>query len=312
MCIRDSNKDSQISKALVSTSPEVLAKRFVGGKFFTVNNQLVDFRDNTYTGFVHSNQSIEKLINIIGVTQKSNRNSKFTLENVRESKTIKIEQYKEGGEFESVLHFRWSPFSQTISSSFELVRLICANGMVAVNNFFNGKIPLINRWDEHINIACKQIHNAIQVKVHQRIVEMGKERATVGELLRISKHGQERIQQSQTKSPEQINRLRNIITIADPKRYLSCYYKQSVFEQPRLANTLPGHLTTFDAWNLVTELSSHTDEVSTSTNIALQRLANSLMFDDESRKQRINVFTGKYKPLSAFSDPTAAFFGEMS
>ena len=206
---------------------------------------------------------------------------------------------------------RRSPFSEAIRASFELVRLICTNGMVGLTPFFNAKIPLVNRWEEHLEIAHKQIQNKVQSHVRNRIIDMGTERATVGELSQIASHAMNRIDKFEGGTREQQNRLRSLRSVADPAIHMRKYYKDSVFENMAIAHRLPGHLTTMDAWNIVTEMLTHTEATEKSTETALQRMANSLMFDYEKREKRMANIDAGIGSVSSFSDPTAAFFGNM-
>lgn len=315
------DKNSRVSKALSVTPTAALATRFTGGKFFTINDELVDFRDSTFSGFVHDADAIQKLIDIVGVSKVANRHAglkqsstvgDIVLTHTWGTDAIDIPEYQAGGQFNSILRYNWSPFSQSIRSIFELVRLICSNGMVGVTDFFNAKIPVINRWEEHMDIAYKQIQNKVQGRIRDRIIEMGDERASVGELMQISSHASDRVTKGLVGTMEERQRLLSIAQIADPKQHLGEYYKQAAFEDKGIANRLPGHLTTFDAWNMVTEMYSHTNASPDSTDTALQRLANILMFDGDKRMQRMAHVGNNMKSLSAFSDPKAAFFGTMN
>lgn len=316
------DKNSRISKSISYVSTKALADRLTGGKFFTINDQLIDFRDNQYTGYIHNHDAIQKLIDIVGVSKLTNRYIKLkhrsaisdiVLTNRWGTDSIYISEYKTGGEFQSILRYCWSPFDQTIRSTFELIRLICSNGMINTTNFFNAKIPMVNRWEEHMNIAYKQIQDKIRNRIHHRIVEMGQQRASVGDLIRISTHVHNRITNEKSiKSAEQYQRLLNIARIIDPRQHLSNFYKQTVFSNMKIANRMPGHLTAFDAWNIVTEISTHTNDSPDSSDTALQRIANDLMFNEEKQKQRMIDIDNNSRSLSSFSDPTAAFFGTMS
>ena len=105
--------------------------------------------------------------------------------------------------------------------------------------------------------------------------------------------------------------LRNIQSIVDPRRHLREVYQSNVFGKGSpAAAQYPAHLTTMDAYNIATEIRSHTPAVAKSTERALDMIANDMVFD---HKNIILPSTGKVsrKP-SAFSDADAAFFGAMS
>ena len=57
---------SRVSKNLEIMTPDDMQQRLTGGHFFFANGQLLDFRDGQYQGFVHSDDSINKLIEVIG------------------------------------------------------------------------------------------------------------------------------------------------------------------------------------------------------------------------------------------------------
>lgn len=315
------DKSSRVSKSLLVTPAEVLAERFTNGQFFIVNNHLVDMRDGHYDGFTHPTANIQRLVDTIGVSQRerarggikvATTQGNLLLSNVWGENALDIEQYKDGGSFNSRLRYNWSPFSQHIRGVFELVRLICSNGMVGLTDFFNAKIPMINRWEEHMDIAYMQIQNKVQGKVSQRIRTMGTERASVGELMQIADHASTRSKQIEFIELDERLRLNNIAELANPRIHLKDVYRQGVFEDKAIAQRVAGHLTTFDAWNLVTEMYSHTRASNDSSDVALQRMANVLMFDDEMRTQRMLNVGKSARSVSSFSSPEMAFFGSMS
>lgn len=312
--------ESRVTKALAFTPESVMAERFIGGKFFVLNEQLTDFRDNHYNGFTHSNDSIQRLIDTIGVSQRTGHRGikhhttqgNVMLSNIWGDTNLDIEEYKDGGQFSSRLRYNWSPFSQNIRGVFELVRLICTNGMVGLTDFFNAKIPMINRWEEHMDIAYGQIQNKVQGRVKSRIRDMGTERATVGELLQIVSHASNRLKSATLIDHNERERLNNISMIADPRIHLNNIYQPGVFDDKAIASRLVGHMTAFDAWNLVTEMYSHTQSSDSSSDVGLQRMANALVFDGEQRNKRIiNVGKGP-RLLSSFSSPETAFYGVMN
>jgi len=311
---------SRVSNSLLVTPAEVVAERFTGGQFFIVNEQLVDMRDSHYDGFVHDVNGIQRLIDTIGVSglnplsrgiKLAPTQGKLILSNVWGENGLEVPGYKEGGAFNSRLRYNWSPFSQQIRGVFELVRLICSNGMVGLTDFFNARIPMINRWEEHMDMAYRQIQNKVQNKVTQRISEMGGERASVGELMQISHHAATRLKQIPSIQLDERRRLSNIAHFANPQTHLGNVYREGVFEDKAIAGRVAGHLTTFDAWNLVTEMYSHTQSSTNSTDVALQRMANALMFDDKMRNQRMLNIGRNARSVSSFSSSETAFFGTM-
>jgi hypothetical protein len=190
-----------------------------------------------------------------------------------------------------------------------LWRLICTNGMRGMSRFLNAKIPLVNRWEEHLNIANKQIQNKVNDMVTARLAQMGRERATVQELMTVTSYANERLHNGNKDQPLVRERLYNIRNAADPLLDISCY-RDNVFTDSRIAAQVPGHLTTFDVYNLATEIRSHSEEVEGSSTLAIDRFANDLIFNRKDKTQKLARYV--QPRLSAFSDPDQAFFGTLN
>ena len=298
-----------------------LQQRLNGGQFFFVDAgkgyTLIDHRDGTYNGWVHSEQSIDKLMEVIGIQTDVSQTrrvgmrlnttvSPIVLAKQWSTEGFHIDGYLDGGAFTSGITFGWSPFMNHVKGIFEIVRQICSNGMVGTSDLINSKIPLQNRWDEHLILANKQMQNMVQSKVATRLYEMGEQRAAVSILMAIAKHARCRLVNEDSNHAEDA-RLYQLANIADPKLHLGNYYEPHVFDDNNVGARVPGHLSMFDAWNLTTEMYTHTPEAEDSTNGGLQRLANGLLFPQmESTKGQI---IDRIPLLSAFSDPDKAFFG---
>ena len=248
---------SRISRALETMTPVELAERLTGGTFFFgPNGQLIDFRDGNYHGFVHTDESINRLLGVIGASETKSGDS--SLRKVWSTNEINVPEYASGGDFSSRLSFKWNPFHTHINSAFELVRLVCTNGMVGLTSFLNTKVPLINRWEEHLDIANLQIQNKVTSIVSQRLGQMGLERATIAECQQVADHAHNRLKDGNALDGEARNRLQNISMIASPERHLGGVYRDNVFNDRRLGAQMPAHLATFDVYNMATEVRSHT------------------------------------------------------
>lgn len=305
---------SRVCKAAEAMTERDLTDRLSGGHFFFVEDNLVDFRYASYNGFVHSDQSIDQLFDTIGVTGQNSSSSvrnhnqqkgKYVLGSKWSNHDIQVPGYHEGGEFTSQLNYNWSPFHRNVGTSFMLTRLICENGMVGLGNFLNAKIPLINRWKEHLEIANRQIQNKVETRVRERLAEMGKQRATVGELGLITQHAHKRLHHES--NDQVLQRLSGIMEVCDPSIHLNNVYSTTVFNDKQMAAQLPGHMTVFDAYNLATELRTWTNENDKSSDHALDRFTNTLVF---GRKDPLAHIKQSMLPAKdSFSDADAAFFG---
>ena len=207
----------------------------------------------------------------------------------------------EGGEFNSMLRFLWSPFSSHINTAFELIRLICANGMVGLASFLNAKVPLINMWQQNMDIAAKQIQNAVDAKFEKRFLTMSNTATSVGVLMNIGKHIEERLYAHDLPDTERAL-LNGLMQVVDPIQHVGHVYSDRVFTDNNVAQQCPAHLSKMDTYNIVTELSSHTSEADNSSDNALQKIANALMWTERDFKTSRLVV----KPFNSADD---AFFG---
>jgi hypothetical protein len=66
----------------------------------------------------------------------------------------------------------------------------------------------------------------------------------------------------------------------------------------------------FDAYNVATEIASHTNEAKGSSDHALDKFANDIVFSRKSKEHGAARFMEP--PVASFSDAEAAFFGEMA
>ena len=317
------NPSSKVSQSLsIARTPDEmklatiqLRERMNGGQFFFVNDTLVDHRDGHYNGFIHPAASIDKLMEVIGIQtdvshlRRVGMRLNTTVSTITLSKQWSVEGfhipgYLEGGAFSSGINFGWSPFMNFVRGIFEITRLICTNGMVGTSELINSKIPLMNRWEEHLAIANIQMQNKVQSNVAARLEEMTYNRSTVNELRLVTKHVRERL--NTTVDTLESKMLSDLVKIIDPIIHLTDYYKPDVFKDSNVCARLPGHLSQFDLWNIITEMYTHTTQSEDSSDGGLQRLANKMLFPnvDEAKGRVVDVV-----PLvSAFSDPDRAFF----
>lgn len=161
-------------------------------------------------------------------------------------------------------------------------------------------------------MAYMQIQNKVDGMVINRLSQMANERATVAELSTVADYAHKRIMsKNSAELPDgEIDRLRNLGNVANPVIHLSKVYRENVFTDTRLAAQMPGHLTTLDAYNIGTEIRSHTQEAEGSSTLAIDRFNNDLVF---SRKD-LTQHSAKYLAprLSSFSDADTAFFGMVA
>lgn len=300
---------------------EKVAEQLRGGTFFFHGDQLVSYRGANHKGFVHSDDSIQQLIEHIGYTTKfsksmyhSNSTDKIRLMNEYSKVEMQIDQYQTGGEMDSRLSFAWDPFQAHIRAVFQLVRLVCANGMTGMADFMNAKIPVISDWMEHMEIANAQIQNKVTSMVNRRMQHMSGNRASVRDCQRIADACHSRLNDMAVYQDERsAQRIKEIAMVADPQFHLKDHYGTRVFDDRRLSDQAASHLTEFTAWNMLTELASHTNESGGNSDTALHKHANELLIDrgDHRMKTVSNVGVRQTKVEVKFDDLDAAFAGDL-
>jgi hypothetical protein len=314
---------SRVSRHLDVMAPEQLQDRLDGGTYFFVQDkhgvdQLVDWRDGHYNGFIHTDKMVDDYMDLLGFVEKEDlpfahrrkqTDHQIMLRSVWNKNEIQVPGYVSGGDFHSELSFVWNPFVTFINSSFDLVRLICTNGMVGVTSFLNTKIPLLNRQTEHLDIASRQIQNKVSAIVMERVQNMALEHASVGQCLLLENHILDRL--VTTIEAHEHSRLLGLLNAVSPRAQLSEIYRDSVFDNKDLAAQLPAHLTSFDVFNVTTELRSHTNETRGSTDFALDKFANGLLFDAEGNVLSTGGQASTVR-ISSFSDPEKAFMGILT
>lgn len=316
------SRTSRVSKHLQEMPAKQLEEQLRSGAYFFIEvdgePKLVDFKLDAAHNFIHTDKEIHGLMNHIGVSDidrlhRRNRHlhgntqleshflgSPYSADDV----TVDIlNKMVAGGEFQSVVRFLWSPFNKAINSSFELIRLICVNGMIGTTNFMNTKIPLMNMWEQNLSIANKQIQARIHNKATSRLEQMSRESASVLTLMQIKSHIEKRAADKEVEVEDR-NLLVGLKRVVDPTVHLAHVYRPSVFDNAHVAAQQASHLSKMDAWNIVTEMSSHTSEGDDSTTFALSRIANDLMFSDRD-------FRVKQAIDSPFKSSDHAFFGQQ-
>ena len=315
---------SRVSKHLDIMTPAELQNRLTGGSYFFIGDTLQDFRDGSYNGFVHTDETVSKFMDVLGYqhrdlmrfqhTRKNGDNdpasSNIVLRKSWSKNEISVPGYAQGADFTSELSFVWNPFVKTINSMFDLVREICDNGMVGMTSFLNTKVPLVNRFDEHLDIASRQIQNKVSAVMKDRMQTMAADRASVGDCLLIQQHVRDRLYSPVDRTAEENNRLACLLAAVSPMNHLNTIYQDGVFQDKNLASQLPAHLSCFDVFNIATEVRSHTAPCGSSSDAALDKFSNKLLFDREDNYVA-SASRATASRLSPFSGPEQAFFGVL-
>jgi len=307
---------SKESALLMQMDLNTISAIFTGGTFVFYNDKLRDYRRGDYTGFIHNDESINKLSDIIGVTDfsgkksavngifnrvRSRANNGLMMGGEWDKFDLDISSLGDGGSFNNRLMFKYSVFSRNIVTSLEVERLICTNGMVGLSDFLTYEVPIISGWEDNLKVVCNKIKPEISEVMRQRFIAMSEDMATIADVSDANTILKSRMDRAE--GIEDRQRLSLLSNLTDLQKNLGSYYHQDVFNS-RKSKFIASDLTQFDVYNILTEASSHThgDEVNDGQ---AQRLANRLMFDSISREKDIIPVI----PKSLESSPERAFFG---
>lgn len=323
------NSRSAESKLLEFMTEDDVSALLSGGTFVVIDGLLADYRKSDYTGFIHDERGVANLIEHVGATidrpgrfSRSvagssalfNRHRRNTLSKAlalggnHHEFAISAEEFGMGGDFKAQLRYVWNPFNAAVSSIVEVERLICSNGMVGMAPLINSEVPIINNFEEHLAIASVQIEHKFRRVMVDRLNEMGQRRANLYDLTYIARAARSRMD-NQNLTQDMIERLQQINQIANPRMHLDGYYPADIFRNDDKLKILDGHLSEFDAWNLLTEMDSHTHDNGEYGSDRIQRKINALVFDTNKDNHRRAVTPTA--PLSRYSDHEKAFFAAL-
>lgn len=327
---------SRVSEHLQMMTPNQLQSRLEHGTFMFLDgddgsSRLVDFRGGQYNGFIHTDDTIREFADRLGFTPITDNGNRFHANAARQttnlirdikgksflgrpwsSRSVDVQSLKDGGSFQTDLIYQWSPFVQNVQSDFRVVRLICTNGMIGATSLFKAQIPLFNRWEEHLHIASRQLHDRMDSYLDHRVTELTKSRATVLDCLRIADHLTDRLAKAVDVNDKATHaHLLSLLSVCSPIEHLGHVYREDVFTNRALAGKVPSHLSAFDVWNISTETNTHSGQTSTSSAAGVNKLALDLMFNRNFANERFHIIDAKCK-LSDASNAEQAFFSAMS
>lgn len=282
----------------LGVDPNIVVGRYVNGWFHIVDNQIIEHRDNKYTGFVHSPNSLGELGNRIGFLQDPNAHGIIAR---NRTSVFEHEAFSKGGTFDVSIGFRWSAFTPMIESHFEMVRALCSNQMIfGRDTVMSRNIPLINEWENNMAISNDVLKHIFNTTIKTRLLDMPHERASLADIELIQTIVAKQIGETDA-TPESRAFLQNLlgkIGFIDDYPNLSML---TVNDKKRI----PVPVSVYDAMNIATEVSTHyLNQRSTK----LQAFATSCIFDKKRQSNLISeaVFTSD----STFDDPDRAFWAE--
>ena len=320
--------NSRESRMLSEVDINTIQQLLNGGTYVFSGGRLVDYRcdrHDTYKGFVQSDEAIKQLIEHIGFTEAKtgaySRGVNGLYEGVRSRATngaifggngdpfdLEVPELGVGGDHDGHIVFGWSVFSDKVVTSLNVRRLVCDNGMIADAPFVTYEVPVINQWQENLDVVNARLKPVITDALGRRFKEMTDRAASLAQVLKAKEilSNRKSAVQDDEGGAEAGARLSRLSGILDPSLHLGHIVRESVYTDATLAAQVDGHLSQFDLYNILTEATTHygRDE---DTDRKANKLANTLVFDELKKRSTAN-FT--LKP-STESHHGQAFMGEL-
>lgn len=315
--------NSRESRMLMEVDIPTIQQLMDGGYFVFAGGRMVDYRGSNYKGYVQSDEAIKQLMEHIGFeapkTGMFSQGARGLYEGARSRTTngaifggngdpfdLMVPELGVGGEFDGHIVFGWSVFSDKVTTSLNVRRLVCENGMIADAPFVTYEVPVINQWQDNLKVVNARLKPVITDVLGRRFAEMNDRRASLSDVLRAHEIiGERKTLMESEGRDEDAARLARMSQILNPELHLGGIIKENVFNDPKMARQIDAHMMQFDVYNILTEASSHNGR-DQENDRAATRLANSLVFDELKERSSAN-FT--LKP-SEESDHRRAFFGE--
>lgn len=301
--------NSKESRLLAQTDLETIHRLFNGGSYFFVNGVLRDYRASTYKGFQHSDDAILALATKIGYSvtdpKKAKENSIF--QGIRHNLNgaflggewdkfdLELPGFGDGGKFENRLVAAWSPFRTGVIITVDMLRLVCTNGMVGQSPMVTYEVPVVNDWNNNLEIASRQLRPRFNEVIRRSVEAMPDKRASLYEVERAHKL----LKQRSGGVIDTTSSLRDLVELTDAAKHLRSHYNDDQLAR----NELPSHLTRYDVFNILTEATTHHGREERNDRAITAYLNEFVFAKEQSRGQRSGVIK-----LSQDSDPNRAFF----
>lgn len=301
------DKRSPINGQLIlGVNKEQLIEQFTDGSFFIVDGLVSDYRLKDNLSFIHKPDAICALADIIGFSRPINDSGFSSDIAAPRSRTAAFQCNATetlGGQFDINIGFSWSPYSIDINSILELWREICSNGAIATSPLMNHRIPMLNKWEENLDISNQVIRHSFDQMVFPRLQALPKERvsmADVSNLLRIVRDHAE----SKHLHGSSYRYLSNI-----QSKLESVFTDDVANMKTNMLKFIPAPVTAFDAMNIATEIATH-HTGRDKTDHRAQAFTNSIIFDaDRQANQRVDL-DKLVVNTEVFNQPDLAFFGQ--
>lgn len=279
-----------------------LLKRFADGSYFMVDGVVADYRTSNELKFTHSHDSISEMIKHLGMQKIGNVVQMTSITSELECEALNGQV---GGLFDVKVGFNWSPFRTDIESVVEMIRQICTNGMVASDPIMSYRVPVINMWQDNLQVGNDILVHQFNKLVIPRLEAMPNERISMYDVLGLRAVIADLRESSDLKS-QHVMALGNMFDSLD-----ELVTSDVVAIKKNLLQFIPAPISAYDAFNIATECGTHYVS-GDKTSKRAQAFANSLLFNDD-RSNKINLdLRNLVADTQTFMDVDRAFFGHTS
>lgn len=302
----------------LGVEPKVLEGQFLEGRYFIVDNKIIDHRLKQDLKFEHSTDSIKALVDHLGFAV-ADANNPFAFRTGRaarrgvvidrpmaRSETANFEcdaLGAIGGMFDVKIGFSWSPFSLDINSFIEMWRQICSNGAIAQDPIMNHRIPMMNQWQENLAISNQVIRHNFDKLVLPRLQALPDERINMQDVSVLHRMACD-LKDTDKLGHDSYLHLANIIDTLD-----MVLDPEVSSLQGNLQKFIPAPISAFDAMNIATEMATH-HVAADKSGVRAQAFVNSLIFD-KRRQNNMNIdLSSLVTDTETFNNVDRAFFGE--
>lgn len=295
-----------------------LIEQFTDGRFFIVDDEVIDYRLQADLKFMHNDEAIKRLVDTLGFASPVSdnvflgRRARATRHGV--STSIQARSQTEafeasaldtiGGQFDIRTGFKWSPFSLDIHSYIEMWRQVCENGAIATAPIVNSRIPMMNQWKENLAISNQVIRHNFDKIVMPRLAALPNERISMSDLM-VLRNIVDNMASTEDKmfSNESYRHLKAIGSQLE----LAWDPRADMLGRNNL-KFIPAPVSAFDAMNIATELSTH-HTPKDRTGARSQAFVNDLIFSETRRRNMAVDVNNLVTDVATFNDVDRAFFG---
>lgn len=293
-------RHNAVGQLALGVDPELLKATFLGGRYFLVDDQIIDFRQAEQIKFEHDLTALMNLVKSVGMS--IDQKGRIYAQSV--TSKFEYEAFgSTGGQFNIDQGFKWSPFSLDIQAALEMLRLACYNGLVVSDPVMNHKIPVMNGWEENLAIANDVIRHTFDHKVGPRIAALPNEMISMHDAMGLC----DLIGSAINGKKDIVYNHNELVAIRDKLDPLVTPEVRGM--QKNLLKFIPVPITAFDAMNVATEAATHYLDPFSPQATKLSGFANNLLFSDTRQKNLDVNLDSLVMDTKVFSNADQAFFG---